>query len=160
MQVKFVVTDSPVGKLILRGAGGKVIGLGFLGEKKIPEEAKNWIEAPRDFEHVVVQLSEYFAGTRREFSLSVSLQGTDFQISVYRELQKIPYGETRSYSEIANAIGNPKAVRAVGGANSKNPVAVLVPCHRVIGRDGSLTGFAGGVEVKRALLDLERGAEV
>ncbi|MBQ5683798.1 MAG: methylated-DNA--[Peptococcaceae bacterium] len=101
------------------------------------------------------QLEEYFAGLRAAFSLPLAPEGTDFQKAVWRELENIPYGETRTYGQIARALGNPKASRAVGMANHKNPVAIMIPCHRVIGADGSLTGYAGGLDIKEALLRLE-----
>lgn len=102
------------------------------------------------------ELTEYFAGERKEFDLPLKLAGTKFQMAVWEALKKIPYGETRSYHDIACAVGNPKACRAVGGANHCNPIMILVPCHRVIGKNGSLTGFGGGLDVKRALLELEQ----
>jgi methylated-DNA-[protein]-cysteine S-methyltransferase len=101
------------------------------------------------------QLREYFAGKRREFQLPLDMQGTDFQLDVWRQLQGIPYGETRSYAQIAHAIGRPKAVRAVGAANGSNPVSIVVPCHRVIGSSGKLTGYGGGLPLKKRLLELE-----
>jgi methylated-DNA-[protein]-cysteine S-methyltransferase len=101
------------------------------------------------------QLDEYFNGKRKVFDLPLNLNGTDFQIDVWKALQAIPFGETRSYGEIAAIIGKPKASRAVGMANNRNPIVIIVPCHRVIGRDGSLTGFGGGIELKRRLLELE-----
>ncbi len=101
------------------------------------------------------QLREYFAGQRRVFDLPLAAEGTDFQKSVWAALSEIPYGEMRSYGDIARVIGNPKAVRAVGGANGKNPLPIVVPCHRVIGSDGSLTGFGGGLSIKKKLLRLE-----
>ncbi len=101
------------------------------------------------------QLEEYFAGLRAAFSLPLAPEGTDFQKAVWRELENIPYGETRTYGQIARALGNPKASRAVGMANHKNPVAIMIPCHRVIGADGSLTGYAGGLDIKETLLRLE-----
>lgn len=103
------------------------------------------------------QLMEYFQGKRKEFSLPLSPEGTPFQKKVWEALQKIPYGQTRSYGEIAAQIGNPKACRAVGGANNKNPIMIFIPCHRVIGADGSLVGFGGGLPAKRYMLDLEKG---
>ncbi len=102
------------------------------------------------------QLNEYFAGKRKEFSVKLDPVGTEFQKSVWRQLSKIPFGETRSYGELAKKLGNPKAGRAVGAANGKNPLSIVVPCHRVIGADGKLTGFAGGLENKEKLLKLER----
>ena len=101
------------------------------------------------------QLEEYFAGLRAAFSLPLAPEGTDFQKAVWRELENIPYGETRTYGQIARALGNPNASRAVGMANHKNPVAIMIPCHRVIGADGSLTGYAGGLDIKETLLRLE-----
>lgn len=101
------------------------------------------------------QLEEYFAGIRAGFSLPLAPQGTDFQKAVWRQLEAIPYGETRTYGQIAAALGKPKASRAVGGANHNNPIAIVIPCHRVIGADGSLTGYAGGLDLKEKLLHLE-----
>lgn len=101
------------------------------------------------------QLEEYFAGIRAGFSLPLAPQGTDFQKTVWRQLEAIPYGETRTYGQIAAALGKPKASRAVGGANHNNPIAIVIPCHRVIGADGSLTGYAGGIDLKEQLLHLE-----
>ncbi|MGR5132413.1 methylated-DNA--[protein]-cysteine S-methyltransferase [Vibrio alfacsensis] len=116
----------------------------------------------RDSEHpvlslAVVQLAEYFSGLRNEFDLPLAATGTAFQTQVWRALTTIPYGETWSYQDLANAIGNPKAVRAVGLANGRNPISIVVPCHRVIGKSGKLTGYAGGVERKQRLLALEQG---
>lgn len=103
------------------------------------------------------QLMEYFQGKRKDFSLPLSPQGTEFQKRVWEALRSIPYGQTRSYGEIAAQIGKPKACRAVGGANNKNPIMIFIPCHRVIGADGSLVGFGGGLPAKRYMLDLEKG---
>jgi methylated-DNA-[protein]-cysteine S-methyltransferase len=102
------------------------------------------------------QIDEYLAGKRKQFTIPLALHGTEFQMAVWRELQKIPFGETRSYKDIAAAIGRPKAVRAVGMANNRNPIVLIVPCHRVIGHDGSLTGYGGGLSLKRRLLELEQ----
>ena len=107
---------------------------------------------------VIRQLSEYFAGNRKQFDIPLAMRGTPFQLDVWRALQRIPYGETRSYEEIASTIGRPTATRAVGAANGANPIPIIVPCHRVIGKNGALTGFGGGIPVKRRLLDLERNA--
>ena len=103
------------------------------------------------------ELTEYFAGKRREFTVPVSMKGTDFQMQVWQKLREIPYGETYSYGQLAEAIGNPRAARAVGMANNRNPVMIIVPCHRVIGKDGRLVGFGGGLEAKKYLLELEHG---
>lgn len=105
------------------------------------------------------ELEEYFQGKRREFDLPLNPAGTEFQKKVWEALRTIPYGETRSYGEIAVQVGNPKAFRAVGMANHKNPIAIMVPCHRVIGKNGSLTGYAGGLDFKKKLLELESAEE-
>jgi len=104
-----------------------------------------------------LQFGEYFEGKRKSFNLPLTMQGTDFQIKVWNALKKIPYGKTISYGKLAAMIGNPKACRAVGMANNRNPIAIIIPCHRVIGNDGSLTGYGGGLELKRQLLELEKG---
>jgi len=124
----------------------------------VKEEGEN----PKNLSKIVStckeQLDEYFAGRLKKFSIPLEfVQGTDFQKKVWEVLQSIPYGQTRSYQDIAIQIGNPKAVRAVGGANNKNPIAIIVPCHRVIGKSGKLVGYAGGVEKKEMLLKLEKG---
>lgn len=105
--------------------------------------------------HVIEQLREYFSGDRKEFALTLAPEGTEFQKRVWKELESIPYGETMSYGEVAKRIGNGKAIRAVGRANGANPVPIVVPCHRVIGADGKLVGYAGGMEIKMALLEIE-----
>ncbi|MDO4300124.1 MAG: methylated-DNA--[protein]-cysteine S-methyltransferase [Clostridia bacterium] len=107
-------------------------------------------------ERAYTELNEYFEGKRKSFDLPIKAEGTEFQINVWKELTEIPYGETISYGELARRIGNPKASRAVGGANNKNPIIIVIPCHRVIGANGSLVGYGGGIEVKRYLLDLEK----
>lgn len=120
-------------------------------ESTTPEE-----KACRLLWQAAAELGEYFAGHRRDFTLPLAPRGTEFQQRVWSELRRISYGETRSYGEIARAIGQPRACRAVGMANNRNPIAILIPCHRVIGRDGSLTGYAAGLTVKQQLLELER----
>ena len=112
-------------------------------------------ESPRLLQPYVSELEEYFAGNRREFTFPLDLRGTDFQIACWRSLLDIPYGETRTYADIARAVGKPNAFRAVGMANNRNPVAIVVPCHRVIASDGTLCGYGGGLDVKRKLLELE-----
>lgn len=117
---------------------------------------KQYINAATELsDRAYEQLMEYFEGRRRIFELPLKLHGTEFQTAVWRELLKIPYGETRSYKDIAEAVGNPKACRAVGMANHNNPIWIIVPCHRVVGADGSMVGYAGGVNIKRQLLELE-----
>ncbi len=122
----------------------------FFIDEEILESMPNSITS-----ETVKQLNEYFEGNRKEFDLPIKLDGTEFQIKCWQSLLNIPYGETRSYQEQAISVGNIKAVRAVGGANNKNKIGIVIPCHRVIGKDGSLTGFFSGVEHKKYLLDLE-----
>lgn len=117
----------------------------------------DWIRSPEKLNDVSKQLIEYFNGARNTFSVKLDAKGTDFQKQVWDELYKIPFGELISYQALANRINNPKAIRAVGAANGKNPIPIIVPCHRVIGSNGKLTGFAGGLELKEKLIKLERG---
>ncbi len=144
---------SPVGVLEIVEQGGALRELHFRSSREAPPS-----EPPLSplLQRCLRELEEYFQGTRRSFTVPLHLQGTPFQVQVWQALQEIPYGETRSYQEIAVAIGNPRALRAVGGANNKNPLALLVPCHRVIGKDGSLTGFGGGLDIKEWLLEHEK----
>ena len=147
--------DSPVGELLLAGDDDALSLVSFPegSMRRDPEPA--WIYNEKPFTAARQQLTEYFAGARREFDLPLKLSGTEFQLSVLHALQQIPYGETTSYSDIAERIGRPKAVRAVGAANGRNPIPIIVPCHRVIGSHGDLTGFGGGLDTKEALLRLE-----
>ena len=125
----------------------------FFQQKKSPAEAtEKWTPFLR---RVAKELEEYISGKRKKFDIPLQFHGTDFQMSVWKALLTIPYGETRSYGEIAEQIGNAKACRAVGMANNRNPIAIIIPCHRVIGADGSLTAFGGGLPLKQQLLDLE-----
>jgi methylated-DNA-[protein]-cysteine S-methyltransferase len=119
------------------------------------EPEPDWIYSDKPFATAMGQLTEYFDGQRRHFDLPLRPDGTEFQLRVLDELQRIPYGETASYADIAERIGNPKAVRAVGAANGRNPIPIVIPCHRVIGSDGGLTGFGGGLATKETLLRLE-----
>ena len=147
---------SPVGRLLLAGTDALSLIAFSRGPKSIAPET-DWQPSDEPFlSQAAAQLEEYFRGTRRQFDLDLEPTGTPFQLEVLDALANIPYGETRSYGEIAAQIGRPKAVRAVGAANGRNPLPVVLPCHRVIGADGSLTGFGGGLETKRYLLDLER----
>ena len=150
--------QSPIGKLLLIGNGGLLEELHFSNNLKQISISEDWQYDETCFKNVLEQLSEYFAGNRQEFDLKIAPQGTTFQKLVWQELQKIPFGQTTSYGEIAKRVGNSKASRAVGMANGKNPIPIIVPCHRVIGKDGSLTGFGGGLDVKRQLLKLENDA--
>ncbi|MDJ0940413.1 MAG: methylated-DNA--[protein]-cysteine S-methyltransferase [Woeseiaceae bacterium] len=147
--------DTPIGELLLAGDEDALALIGFPKGSMRRDPEPDWIYNEKPFTDAARQLDEYFAGERRDFDLPLRLSGTEFQVSVLSELQKIPYGETTSYSDIATRIGRPKAVRAVGAANGRNPIPIIVPCHRVIGQSGDLTGFGGGLDTKEALLRLE-----
>ena len=153
--VQFRSMDSPVGKLTLAGKDGRLMHLRMVDQTYEPSH-DGWEPDDEAFPDAVEQLAAYFAGDRIEFDLELDLIGTEFQRRVWAALLTIPYGETRSYGEIARQIGAPGAFRAVGLANGHNPIGIIVPCHRVIGSNGSLTGYGGGVERKRALLELEK----
>jgi methylated-DNA-[protein]-cysteine S-methyltransferase len=146
---------SPIGELLLAGDDSALEIVGFPRGAMRREPAQEWIYNEKPFDEAKRQLDEYFAGERTTFDLPLKLKGTDFQLAVLEELQKIPYGETASYREVAERIGRPRAMRAVGAANGRNPIPIIVPCHRVIGAGGELTGFGGGLETKEALLRLE-----
>lgn len=158
---RYTIVGSPVGDLLLVGDGDALSGLFMLPDAKyVPEIGDDWIRDDRDgtvFEDVARQLDEYFAGERRTFDVRLAPNGTDFQRSVWRELTTIPYGETTSYGAMAASLGSPTASRAVGAANGRNPISIIVPCHRVIASTGALTGYAGGLDKKQRLLALERG---
>ena len=147
--------DSPIGGLLLMGDGEALCGVHFQAGPHPTKLRKEWVEDARPFREVVRQLKAYFDGRLKAFDLPLAPQGTEFQMQVWRTLRKIPYGRTRSYGEIARHLGQPEASRAVGAANGQNPIPVIIPCHRVIGADGSLTGFGGGLPIKRKLLALE-----
>ena len=147
--------DTPIGELLLAGEEDALVMIGFPKGSMRREPEPEWIYNEKPLADASCQLREYFDGERREFDLPLRLGGTEFQVSVLEALQKIPYGETTSYGEIARRIGRPKAVRAVGAANGRNPIPIVVPCHRVIGSTGDLTGFGGGLDTKEALLRLE-----
>jgi len=147
--------DSPVGPLMLAGSRDTLKVIGFSSGSKARGADPAWEQWDEPFKKTRLQLSEYFAGRRKHFDMPLDPEGTEFQLSVLNQLLQIPYGETRSYKDIAEAIGDVKAVRAVGNANGNNPLPIVIPCHRVIGSNGSLTGFGGGLEAKRYLLGLE-----
>jgi methylated-DNA-[protein]-cysteine S-methyltransferase len=147
--------ESPFGLLLLAGSNDGLRLVSFGGGKRQKGVDPEWRQDDSTFVEVVRQLQSYFAGERKIFDLPLALQGTEFQKRVWTALRKIPYGETVSYKELAGTVGSPKAVRAVGAANGANPIPIIIPCHRVIGNDGSLTGFGGGLPLKRKLLQLE-----
>ena len=144
--------ETAFGKILVVSDGSAITAL-YVKDMAIPN-GRNEADALTD--RVAEQLEEYFSGKRKEFDIPLHPQGTDFQRSVWKELQRIPYGETISYKQMAINIGNPKACRAVGLANNKNPISIIIPCHRVIGSNGALVGYGGGLDMKRKLLDLEK----
>lgn len=146
---------SPIGKLLFAGDGARLRQVCFQAGPRPMRPHQDWTESRAPFEAAITQLEEYFAGRRHEFDLPLAPVGTDFQRRVWSTLRTIPYGSTISYGELARRIGSPRASRAVGLANGANPIPIIVPCHRVIGANGSLTGFGGGLPIKRALLSLE-----
>jgi methylated-DNA-[protein]-cysteine S-methyltransferase len=151
----FATVASPIGELLLTGDGHALEGLWMQDAGRPRRPGPDWRRDDAAFAPVRIQLEEYFAGQRTTFELELAMAGTAFQRRVWAALREIPYGETTSYGELARRLGTPDAARAVGLANGRNPISVIVPCHRVIGADGSLTGFGGGLERKRLLLDLE-----
>lgn len=164
----FTVFRSPAGPLFLAASQNGLVALEF--DVRLPRQqtirpnprdlraeskSMRFEESERAMRPYVRELEEYFAGRRREFSFALDLRGTEFQLACWRALLAIPYGETRTYADIARAVGRPQGFRAVGMANNRNPVAIVVPCHRVIASDGTLCGYGGGLDVKRKLLELE-----
>lgn len=146
--------ESKIGLIKIEESGTAVTKLDFVSN----DDKENIIEGSKTelLMEIVSQLDEYFDGTRKVFDLPIEPEGTEFQKKVWKSLIEIPYGETKSYGEIAKIIGNDKAARAVGMANNKNPIAIIIPCHRVIGANGKLVGYAGGLELKEKLLELEK----
>lgn len=153
--VHYCYTNSPVGELLLAGNADTLLLLGFPEGKLCYTPEPSWKHNPKAFTAHKEQLAEYFAGCRQTFDVPYDIQRSEFQRSVLQAVANVPYGVTTSYGEIAKKIKNPKAVRAVGGANARNPVPIIVPCHRIIGSNGTLTGFGGGLAIKEFLLKLE-----
>jgi methylated-DNA-[protein]-cysteine S-methyltransferase len=157
-ELNYCIVKSPVDDLMLVADASALIGVYFAGGEDIAAAAKQW---KRDAQHPILclaakQLQEYFAGEREAFSVPLRLAGTDFQQRIWREIARIPYGQTLTYSEIAKRAGAPHAIRAAGTSTGRNPAAIFVPCHRVVGKNGSLGGFGGGLDRKRFLLGLEQ----
>jgi methylated-DNA-[protein]-cysteine S-methyltransferase len=151
----YALAESPIGELVLAGDGRSLSRLHMLEGRHPVRIDPAWRRDHGAFADARAQLGEYFEGRRTSFDVPLALQGTQFQRRVWDALREIPYGETTSYGELARRLGSPRAMRAVGLANGRNPIAVIVPCHRVIGADGTLTGYGGGLERKRLLLELE-----
>ncbi|MET9654751.1 methylated-DNA--[protein]-cysteine S-methyltransferase [Streptomyces sp. NPDC006460] len=156
--VQHTVVDSPYDPLTLVAVDGVLSRMYMTDQRHRPPEETFGEPDPRPFGEAIRQLDAYFAGELTEFDLPLRLDGTEFQLRVWEQLRRIPYGETRTYGELAEALGSPGASRAVGLANGKNPVTIIVPCHRVIGAGGSLTGYGGGLSRKQRLLAFESGA--
>ena len=155
--LKQMKVASPVGELTLVASSVGLVAVLWPQEPpgRVPLASASYDETDPTLQRAAAQLAEYFAGSRRDFDLPLDPQGTTFQKAVWQGLRRIPYGTTRSYGQLAQELGNPTASRAVGAANGRNPLSIIVPCHRVIGANGTLTGFAGGLEAKRLLLQLE-----
>ena len=157
MKTYFTHVDSPIGRLMLTANERALTGLYFsTGNKAKKEPDPAWQLCEARFEQARKELNEYFDGGRRQFNVALEPRATPFQNKVLAALNQIPFGEVRSYKQIAETIGSPKAVRAVGSANGNNPIAIFIPCHRVVGSNGALTGFGGGLHAKRYLLSLEQ----
>ena len=151
------ILDSPIGPITIAGHDGVLTHVVMHDQRHAPAQQEGWaLDVDGELDHVAAQLGEYFAGDRTEFDVALDLSaGTEFQQRVWQALREIPYGETWSYGELARHIGSPQASRAVGLANGRNPISIIVPCHRVIGADGSLIGYGGGLDRKQTLLSLE-----
>ena len=149
---RYTILASPIGKILLTATPRGVSGLWMMGQKHCSVIHADWQENSHAFTAANQQLTEYFAGTRRSFDLPLDAAGTHFQQEAWAALQLIPYGQTRTYQQQAAVIGRPAAMRAVGTANGRNPISIIVPCHRVIGANGSLTGYGGGLDAKQWLL--------
>lgn len=158
MTIYYCYHQTPIGQLLLAGDGDNLSLLGFPNGKMQRRHESTWVKDADPFKEVSLQLDGYFAGDRRQFDLALAPEGTEFQRRVWDALTEIAYGETWSYGELARHIGKPKASRAVGAANGQNPIPVIIPCHRVIGSSGKLTGFGGGLQTKEYLLGLEAEA--
>lgn len=153
------VFGSPLGELTLVAEDGALTAIYFPGHKRLPDAAGFGPRSEDGFGEAKRQLAEYFAGERTEFTLPLAPRGDPFQLKVWQLLRQIPYGQTRSYGQLARELGDPHLAQAVGNANGRNPISIVVPCHRVVGADGSLVGYAGGLERKRFLLELEESPE-
>ena len=154
--IRYTSIASPIGEILVAQSKKGLKHIRFSNSTKPEPPLKHWQYVKHLNSEAVDQIRDYFKGTLKAFSLPLDLDGTPFQLKVWNTLQKIPYGETISYAELARWIGKPEAVRAVGGANGKNPIPLVIPCHRVIGSDGSLTGYGSGLHIKSALLELEK----
>ena len=159
--MNYAYLETPIGTLLIAGDSAEILRIAFPLRGKAANTEADWVESQRGpVGETVRQLREYFAGKRTSFDLPLAPRGTEFQRSVWRQLQEIPYGETISYGELARRVGNPKASRAVGSANGANPLPIVIPCHRVIAGNGTLGGFGGGLPTKQVLLALEQATSI
>lgn len=152
--MSYEIYSTPIGDITIADNGTAITHIHFGSPDGLPDFGTQLATELTD--RAFAQLTEYFAGTRTDFDLPLCPKGTEFQQKIWRALQTVPYGETRTYGEIAAQTGNPKASRAVGMANHHNPIAIVIPCHRIIGKNGTLTGYAGGLDIKQTLLHLEK----
>jgi methylated-DNA-[protein]-cysteine S-methyltransferase len=158
MKTAQFIYESPIGRLYLVASETALLGLYFRKPNGVfVDSLKNSAPEVQILAATVIQLKEYFDGQRRDFDLPLEVEGTEFQIEVWKQLKKIPYGKTYSYKELAKRVKNEKAVRAVGTANGRNPISIIVPCHRVIAADGTIGGYGGGIKIKTKLLEIEQG---
>ncbi len=157
LAVRYAYLKSPLGDLLVLSDAEGLRRIDMVeGRRAVESPSPDWVEAPEAFVDLTEQLTEYFGGARRDFDLPLKIEGTPFQLAVWGALAEIPYGTTLSYGELARRIGRPQAARAVGAANGQNPLPIVIPCHRVIGAGGALTGYGGGMRNKAFLLELER----
>jgi len=159
MNAVFQTIDTPLGRMLLAARNGALLGAWFSDQRHMPKFPPSWRESAADslLCQAAEELREWFAGKRREFTLPLAPQGTAFQRAVWREIARLPFGKTQSYGEVARALGRPKACRAVGAATGRNPLSIIIPCHRLVASNGALTGYDGGLERKLALLEFEAG---
>ncbi|HUQ29422.1 MAG TPA: methylated-DNA--[protein]-cysteine S-methyltransferase [Usitatibacter sp.] len=157
--IRYARFTTPIGTLLATACNGALTGLYFDGERHAPAPGADWIEDEALFGECRRQLTEYFEGVRRAFDVTVAPEGSDFQRRIWSEIARIPYGRTITYAELAKRAGVPGCARAAGAATGRNPLSIVVPCHRVVGSDGSLTGYAGGIPRKRRLLEIEEARQ-
>lgn len=154
-EIKYAVMPSPLGDIKIAASAKGIVRIALPSQDAIRPMDVSWQRDDSVAKTAQKQLAEYFAGSRKQFDVALDLQGTEFQTAVWDALQSVPWGQTKSYGQLAEQIGKPKAVRALGAANGRNPVPIIVPCHRIIGANGKLTGYFGGESIKAFLLDLE-----
>jgi methylated-DNA-[protein]-cysteine S-methyltransferase len=155
--ISYTMVDSPLGRILVAGSSAGLTRINFQAGTEAITPLPGWVKEVNVLAEAIGQLSAYFRGELRQFDLLLAPAGTAFQQQVWQAMRTIPYGQTITYAELARQLGRREAARAVGGASSRNPLPIIVPCHRVVGSDGSLTGYAGGLHLKAALLELERG---